>query len=156
MIPVKKHELYHTWTTMKRRCSEKSRKDYYRYGGRGISVCKRWMDFHKFVEDMGKRPKGYTLDRIKPEGDYKPSNCRWASRLDQSRNRKIKPKSKYPYVTYRKKQKVWAYQCFIEGKRVMKSGFKTDKRAYDAYLKIKDPTPQADQDKPAQQDSEKE
>jgi hypothetical protein len=80
---------YKTWKDMRRRCANSNHKDYPRYGGRGIKVCDRWRDsFANFYADMGARPAGTTLDRY-PNGDgnYEPSNCRWATRLEQSQNR---------------------------------------------------------------------
>ncbi len=81
---------YHTWRTMKRRCLSKKDKSYSNYGGRGVTVCKEWIEsFDKFLLDMGKRPSDkHSLDRIDNNGDYEPSNCRWATMLLQSRNKR--------------------------------------------------------------------
>ena len=86
------HPLYNTWSSMKDRCRNKNNKAYKNYGGRGIKVCDRWVGrqgFWNFVDDMGNRPKGYSLDRIDSNGDYEPSNCRWATRHLQNINKRV-------------------------------------------------------------------
>lgn len=84
------HE-YQTWTNIKSRCYLPSVQSYKYYGAQGVKVCKRWLhSFENFYADMGPRPSGkHSIDRINPFGDYKPSNCRWATWKQQMNNRRM-------------------------------------------------------------------
>lgn len=95
------HSLYTTHKMMKQRCYNPKEKKYKNYGGRGIKVCDRWLGkegFNNFIADMGERPEGLTLDRINNNGDYEPSNCRWATYSEQSINTRLRSDNKSGYV----------------------------------------------------------
>ena len=83
----KTSKTYQSWFAMIQRCTNKNNKRYEHYGGRGISVCERWLKFDNFLKDMGDRPDEMTIDRINVNGDYEPSNCRWADSKTQSLNK---------------------------------------------------------------------
>lgn len=91
---------YRVWCSMRERCLTPTNGRYHQYGGRGIRICKRWMRFENFVADMGQPQKGLTLERKDNDKGYCPSNCIWATRSQQARNRRARVR----YVTFKGKR----------------------------------------------------
>ena len=96
---------YNSWQMMKNRCLNPNAEDYSYYGLKGVKVDPAWFSYDGFVADMGLRPDGLTLDRINGDADYVLSNCRWASKQTQARNRKYTVDLTYEGRT----QKVWEW-----------------------------------------------
>ena len=91
---LSKTKEHKAWRGMKNRCFNIKDRDYKNWGGRGITVCDRWKSsFANFLSDMGKAPEGYSLDRINNNGNYEPSNCRWADNSTQRKNTRSYVKS---------------------------------------------------------------
>lgn len=84
---------YGSWKSMHERCNNPKHKHYSDYGGRGITICKRWHKFSAFIADMGERPSGMTLDRKNVNGNYNKRNCRWATSKEQQFNTRKRLKS---------------------------------------------------------------
>lgn len=81
---------YKSWASMIQRCTNPNDVAHANYGGRGITICDRWLEFENFFSDMGPRPKGrYSLGRINNNGPYTPDNCRWETDFEQIRNRRV-------------------------------------------------------------------
>lgn len=85
-LPGNQSRTYQSWVHLKRRCLSPKDAAYPRYGGRGITICARWMDFRNFLADMGAAPDGLEIERLDNESGYEPSNCIWTTRKRQMRN----------------------------------------------------------------------
>lgn len=95
-----KHDPTHrAWLEMRRRCNNPNCISFERYGARGIKVCERWDSFANFLEDMGARPPGLSLDRIENNGNYEPDNCKWSTAKEQANNRRKRRWWKKPAQT---------------------------------------------------------
>ena len=100
---------YRAWEAMKYRCLNSNAAAYPDYGGRGITVCERWMSYENFLADMGRKPSpDHQLDRIDNDGPYSPENCRWATREQQQRNTRYNVK--FTYYGKTKTLAEWAKQ----------------------------------------------
>lgn len=98
---------YTSWIHMRSRCLCPTNKAYKMYGGRGVSICKRWEIFEKFIADMGARPTNkHSLDRINPFGNYEPRNCAWGTRAEQGEH-----KRNVLYFTINGETKILAQWC---------------------------------------------
>lgn len=112
-----KHPLRQTYWSMLMRCDNPKSISYKNYGGRGITVCNRWRGqdgFMNFIEDMGNRPHGMTLDRVDVNGNYEPENCQWATREQQYSNRR--DASKHIGVVWNGQKSKW--QARLKSKHI--------------------------------------
>lgn len=111
---------YKIWKSMRDRINNPNNKAYGYYGGKGITYDPRWESFENFLEDMGERPKGMTLDRIDPNGNYCKENCRWADYSTQGYNQNIRQTniSGRTGVHYHKRDKCWTASIGKEGKLI--------------------------------------
>ncbi len=88
-VGIRREPEYKVWLTMRNRCNNLNGKGYGKYGGRGISVCAEWTSFEAFYSDMGPRPSSeHSIDHKDNNGDYCRDNCRWATAVEQSNNRR--------------------------------------------------------------------
>ncbi|MNF50952.1 hypothetical protein D3C85_173240 [compost metagenome] len=116
-----KHPLWGSYNQMIRRCTVEKDKAYRNYGARGITVCERWLEsFWNFVEDMGERPKGTSLERKDNSLGYSPDNCMWETKSRQQFNRRMDPNNTTGRtgVYWRKDRETWSVQIDVEGETI--------------------------------------
>lgn len=109
---------FRIWSAMIQRCSNPNKTNFKYYGGRGICVCSSWKNsFEKFYADMGPRPTpNHTIDRINNDGNYEPQNCKWATKSEQSKNKRPYGKSNIKGVYFSKKNNKWQASVKVGGK----------------------------------------
>lgn len=141
---LKGHKIYAAWRAMKGRCLNKNTKNFDSYGGRGILVCDKWLhSFEEFRDDMLPSWKeGLSLDRIDVNGNYEPSNCRWATREVQARNTRLLNSantSGYRGVCYHSRDKCWTSSIYVSAKPIYLGNFDTAAEAavaYNTYIEL--------------------
>jgi hypothetical protein len=124
---------WRSWRHMKDRCLNQNDKRFGNYGGRGITVCERWLNsFDRFISDMGKRPTSkHSLDRIDVNGNYEPENCRWATPKQQARNKTLlrNNTSGICGIYFREKTNRWLAHLTANGKQRFLGSFATKEKA---------------------------
>ena len=107
------------WHSMRQRCTNPNNKKFKNYGGRNIIVCKQWSRFERFLADMGNRPSSkHSLDRRDNNGNYEPSNCRWATSVQQNRNRQLQYRNRSGTIGITREFGKWRAAIGVNGKRI--------------------------------------
>ena len=128
---------YQVWHNMKKRCNLKSHPDYAEYGGRGVKVCDTWLEsFSNFYDDMGNRPTPkHSIDRIDNNRGYSKDNCRWATKLEQNLNQRIRKNNTSGAVGVCVKRGRWIAQIKVDSKTIFIGGFRNKEDAVKARQK---------------------
>lgn len=128
---------YRTWCDMRYRCFNERAQQFKNYGARGITVCERWLSYQNFVDDMGERPDGLTLERKNNDGNYEPDNCAWATRYEQRINQRTI--HWISYDGYSKPLRHWAAQFGMSEHTLYHRLFRRGMSISDALNKPVDP-----------------
>lgn len=131
-------KLYHVWQAIKTRCYDDKNKAYKNYGGRGITICAEWHDPKKFCDWAIKNGyrEGLSIDRTDNNGNYEPSNCRWATKVTQELNKRINPKntSGQKGVHWDKQRNKWFAQIKLNQKAIALGRFSSLQEAIKVRL----------------------
>lgn len=122
---------YRVWRDMRQRCQNPACKAFKDYGARGIKVCDRWQFFENFLSDMGNRPAGLSVERIRVNGDYEPENCKWATPTEQSRNLRTHLR-KNVGVAFSVRDNSWGAWIAVAGKSIRIGSYATEEDAIKA------------------------
>jgi hypothetical protein len=122
-------KTYTTWVNMRARCFDPNNPSYHRYGGRGITVCPRWLTFENFLADMGDRPSGTSIERKNNNGSYEPENCCWASSEEQARNHGLRKDNKSGHCGVRKCWSKWLAIISVNQTQIILGRFKSKAEA---------------------------
>ncbi len=124
------HPVYRCWNMMLQRCQNIKCTGYENYGGRGISVCEQWQNFENFAADMlATWEQGLSIERIDNDGNYNPSNCKWATRSEQMRNQRVRGKVPFRGVYVNRQGKFAAQVTLLSGKKKYLGSFDTPEEA---------------------------
>jgi len=134
------HPLFGTYNSMVTRCTKEKSKAYPYYGGRGIRVCDRWLEsFENFLEDMGERPTdSHSIDRIDNDGNYEPSNCRWATKAEQAFNQRKRVTNTSGRTGVYFSRGKWVAEIMVEGKSTYLGSFNNKDEAVKAREDIEE------------------
>lgn len=128
---------YKVWCAMKSRCLRPKDKAYPNYGGRGVMVCDRWLDFANFIADMGRRPPGrMTIERLENDKGYEPGNCKWATYSEQAKNHRKSARNTSGFVGVSKDKNRWEAYIKINGKRTHIGNYETKEAAAAARREV--------------------
>lgn len=119
---------YDAWVNMRQRCRNPRQKWYHKYGGRGITICPEWETFAGFIKDMGKRPSPkHSIERIDNDGNYEPSNCKWATQHEQVLNMGLRNDNKLGVkgVVFDENRKKYRVNVWLNGRQKFIGRFNT-------------------------------